>query len=140
MIDHTFPWAHFDGASQENKSGGGATLFISPPHHFKIQMGLGIGTNNYVELMDVKLLLCFAIEIGCKRIHIFGDSLLMINWINKVQKCQNVFLLVLIEEIMQHLEGFDTNTCLHVYRERNTEADQLSKKGLNTLHGQWLIT
>ena len=32
LIDHSFPWAFFDGASQENKCGGGALLFMGHSH------------------------------------------------------------------------------------------------------------
>ena len=78
-IDHSFPWDFFDGASQEHNCGGGATLFLTQNHHFKIQMGLGEGTNNYVELLGLKLLLCFALAKGYKCLQIFGDSLIVIN-------------------------------------------------------------
>ena len=72
LIDQSYPWAYFDGASQDNKSQGGVTLFINHSHHFQIQMGLGNGTNNFAELMALKLLLCFAIERGYRRIQVFG--------------------------------------------------------------------
>ena len=41
--------------------------------------GLGAGTSNYAELMTLKLLLCFAIEINCKKLQVFGDSMVVIN-------------------------------------------------------------
>ena len=94
-------------------------------------MGLGIGSNNYAELMDLNLLLCFAIEKNCKRIQIFGDSLVILNWINKNQRCRNLSLSTLFEESIRLLSNFDSITCKHVYRERNEEVDKLSKAGLN---------
>ena len=83
QLDKNTPWAFFDGASQNLKCGGGATLFLNPNHHFQIPMGLGTRSNNYVELMTLKLLLCFAIERNCKMLQVFGDSMVVINWINK---------------------------------------------------------
>jgi hypothetical protein len=39
-------------------------LYLSESHHFKIKLGLGQGSNNYVELMSLKLILHFANERG----------------------------------------------------------------------------
>jgi hypothetical protein len=63
-VDSNRPWAFFDGASQENNTccGGGAVLFLSNTHLFRLKMGLGPGTNNFAELMSLKLLLLFALE------------------------------------------------------------------------------
>ena len=41
---------------------GGACLYLNQSHFFQISLGLGTGTNNYVELMTLKLLLYFSIE------------------------------------------------------------------------------
>jgi hypothetical protein len=64
LIDSSFPWAFFDGASQNILCGGGVVLYLSDLHFYKIKMGLGQGTNNYVEVMDFLLLLKFACEQG----------------------------------------------------------------------------
>jgi ribonuclease HI len=61
-------------------------------------MGLGLGTNNYAELMAIKLLLLFAGEKGVQTIQIFGDSMIVINWIHKAQKCHNILLQPILEE------------------------------------------
>ena len=71
---------------------GGAVLFLVETDFFQIHLGLGWGTNNFAELLTLKLLLTFARERNCAHIQIFGDSMLVINWINKVQICHNVFL------------------------------------------------
>jgi hypothetical protein len=97
QIDYSKPWDFFYRASQnENQScGGGAILFLSLQHSFKLKMGLGPGTNNYVELMAIKLLLLFAGEKGVQTIQIFGDSMIVINWIGKLNNaiifCCNLF-------------------------------------------------
>ena len=121
------------------KCGGGATLFLNSTHHFQITMGLGTGSNNYVELMALKILLCFGIERNYKKIQIFGDSSVIINWINKTQKCRNLSLSALFEEAFRHLSHFYFITCKHVYKERNKEADRLSKTGLELEMGTWRI-
>jgi hypothetical protein len=65
-IDITRPWGFFDGASQNNRCGGGAILFLSESHFFSMTFGLGEGTNNFAEQMSLKLLIAFAIEKGCR--------------------------------------------------------------------------
>ena len=84
----------FYGASQNQVYKGGAILHLSETHYFHIQMDLGSETNNFIELSALNVLLCFAIEKNCKNSQIFEDSMNVINWINKVLKCHNIFLLV----------------------------------------------
>jgi ribonuclease HI len=103
-------------------------------------MGLGSGTNNYVELMALKLLLLFTREKGIQQIHIFGDSMNVINWARKHQTCHNIFLCPILEEIFRLMDTFDTLVISHVYRDRNMVADSLSKEGLLLSLGQWHIT
>jgi hypothetical protein len=54
-------------------------LFLSESHFFKLTMGLGNGTNNYVEIMSFKILLLFSKEKGVISFQIFWDSMLAIN-------------------------------------------------------------
>jgi hypothetical protein len=60
-------------------------------------MGLGPGTNNFVELMALKLLITFVGEKGILNLQIFGDSIVFINWIRKSQKFHNIRLLPLLK-------------------------------------------
>ena len=91
-IDRSLPWAFFDGAAQYNMFGGGAVLFLFDSHFFAMSLGLGGGTNNFAELMSLKLLLMFALETGCTALNFFGDSLNVIHWINHTQECRNLRL------------------------------------------------
>ena len=54
-------------------------LYILYDHYFSFKAGLGFGTNNFVELLGLKLLLTLALEKHISKLHIFGDSLLVIN-------------------------------------------------------------
>ena len=89
-------------------------------------MGLGAGTNNYAELMTLKLLLCFAIERNYKKLQVFGDSMVVINWLNKTKKCRIATLDALYEETTRSLSFFESISFKHVYRERNVDADMLN--------------
>jgi ribonuclease HI len=71
-------------------------------------MGLGKGTNNYVELMALLLLLKFSIEQGLHSIQLFGDSMNVINGLQKIQSCHNIILQPILEEISTILDSFDT--------------------------------
>jgi ribonuclease HI len=129
-IDFSRPWDFFDGASQKFRCGGGTILYLSDHHLFKIKMGLGSGSNNLTELMSLKLLLLFVGEKGIKSIHLFGDSMNVVNWVRKAQRCQNILLQPLLDEIFIYLNSFDSFSVKHIYREHNTEADSLSKDGI----------
>jgi len=75
-IDYIKPWAFFDGASQEDGSfcGGEVILHLLDSHLFKLKMGLSQGTNNFAELLTLKLLLFFAGEKDLKSLQVSGDS------------------------------------------------------------------
>jgi len=63
--------------------GGGATMSLNGTHIFKIKVSLGYGTNNYLELYSLKLLILFALGKEVTYLQVFGDSLNVINWVNK---------------------------------------------------------
>jgi ribonuclease HI len=140
-VDHQRPWAYFDGASQNINQicGGGAILYLSDHVHFKMKMGLGPGTNNFAELMSLKLLLLFSKENNVTSIHIFGDSQTVVKWVKKSQHCHNILLLPILEEVYGLVDSFDAFFIQHVYRERNMVVDQLSKAGIHMEQGQWHI-
>lgn len=105
-------------------------LHLTQSHAFHIKMGLGRGTNNRAELLAVKDLLLFSIEKGCKNIQIFGDSLLVINWINSTQQFHDLLHFPVVEERHRLKTSFDSFSCSHIYREQNSATDVLSKGGL----------
>jgi hypothetical protein len=69
-VDISKLWDFFDKASQNNNKvcEGGSLLFLSKKHFFKLKMGLGLGSNNYVELLSLKILLLFTREKYAKTI------------------------------------------------------------------------
>jgi ribonuclease HI len=120
--------------------GGGAVLHLTENHCFHIKMGMGRGTNNYAELLALKLLLLFSREKEIHHIQIFGDSMNVINWARKHQICHNIFLIPILEDIFRMMDVFDSLVISHVYRDRNMVADTLSKDGLQLTLGQWHFT
>ena len=106
-----------------------------PPPCPSFKRGLGPGSNNFAKLLTLKLLLLFAGEKGITTLHIFFDSLNVINWVRKTQVCHNIHLLALLEENFRCMDSFDSLLFRHVYRKYNVEADKLSKEGLQLAPG-----
>lgn len=144
QFDKSMPWAFFDGASLNHQSvcGGGGVLYKTESHYFHLVAGLGRGSNNYAELMSLKLLMLFALEQGCLSLQIFGDSMLVIDWAKETTHCQVMVLLPILEEVIRLKQSFNHITFTHVYRERNGLADQLSKDATqqDLALGTWRIT
>ena len=65
-IDKTTPWGCFDGsaAGVPQICGAGSLLYLSDEHYFTFSAGLGLGTNNYAELLALKLLITLALNNG----------------------------------------------------------------------------
>ena len=139
LVNINTPWAFFDGASQNSTCGGGACLYLNQSHYFQISLGMGTGTNNYANLMTLKLLLCFSIERNCRQLQVYGDSMVVIKCMTKIQKCRTTSLDALYEETTHSLSFFESISFTHVYMERNKEVDKLSKKGLTLQWGEWKI-
>jgi ribonuclease HI len=139
--DFSLPWGYFDGASSSDQSmcGGGGCLYFSNSHFFTLKAGLGTGSNNYSELMALKLLLLFAVEQGCRSLQVFGDSLVIINWAIGVHGCHVSRLLPMLEDVLRIKSLFDSISFSHIYRERNQLADGLSKEASQLAFGQWYI-
>jgi len=64
-----------------------------------MMMGQGEGTNNFSKFMNLKLLIIFSIEKGCKELNVFGDSMAVINWSRGTQRCLNIRLILVLEEV-----------------------------------------
>lgn len=82
VIVKSFPWGYFDGstAGEPKICGAGGLFFISDDHFFTFKAGLGSGTNNFAELLGLKLLLTLSLDNNIRKVQIFGDSHLVINW------------------------------------------------------------
>ena len=122
-LDKSVPWGFFDGATQNNSCGGGALIFLSETHFFELVVGLGEGSNNFTELMSLKLLI-FVGEKGCINQIFFGDSMNVINWTKGTQHCRNIRTTNILTSIKEVLNSFVSFSCRHVYKNNNKEADK----------------
>ena len=64
QIDKDSPWGYFDGSAARDPQicGAGGILYLSEEHSFAFSAGLGLGTNNFVELLALKLLIILALK------------------------------------------------------------------------------
>ena len=69
-------------------------------------------------------------------LQVFGDSKIILEWKKGTMNC-NIFHLRLLLEEVKHLSSlYELITFVHVYRERNTMADRLSKAGTQLQEGE----
>lgn len=137
-MDQRTPWGFFDRSAQGDQQMGGCGIVFHLTYmtYFQIKYGMGCSTNNHVELMGLKLLLLAVIEKSCGSLQVFGDSMIIINWEKRIQRCHNTRLQPLIEEFNQLLDCFNSLSIAHVYRDQNQIVDKLSKEGSQLLIGQ----
>jgi ribonuclease HI len=84
---------------------------------------LGITTNNQAEYQAVLNALKAAQALGVKKIHIFADSLLIVNQLNGTYKIKNRSFLPIVEEIKERAKTFNKVSFTHIPREMNRLAD-----------------
>ena len=82
ILVNTYPIGYFDGATPTNIGGLGIVLLISSSHFFHAKIGYGKSTNTRVELLALWTLLSFAAYLGIPTLSAFGDSQVIINWVN----------------------------------------------------------
>ena len=140
-IDKSYPWGYFDGAAQGDliRCGAGAILHLTENHSFRLKWSLGEGTNNKAELLAIFMLITFAHEKGVRHIQIFEDSMLVINWLNNAQRCHNILLTPILEEVAHLKNTFDLITFPHIYREWNMEANRCLKEATSPFQTSWNI-
>ena len=121
---------YFDGALNINGAGAGI-LFITPTKD-KLRYVLRIhfpSTNNAAEYEACLHGLRIAVELGVKRLMVYGDSALVINQLNKDWFCSSEKMDAYYAEIRK-LEGkFYGIEYHHVVWDQNQPADQLLKIG-----------
>ena len=86
-------------------------------------------TNNEAEYEALLHGLCLAVTLGIKRLLIYGDSLVVINQVNKDWDCTKETMDAYYAEVRKlekHFRGFKFH---HVVRDINVAADVLAKLG-----------
>ncbi len=123
-----------DGAARGNPgpSGAGAVL-VEPSGQIVDRLGkfLGVRTNNYAEYMGLLLGLKRARELGVREIEVFTDSELLIRQLGGRYQVKSASLRPLYEEALKLLNGFSRVKLVHVPREMNSAADEMSNRAID---------
>jgi hypothetical protein len=138
-FDRAVAW--FDGAAQQGGALCGAGEKIAVNSHTGIcwTLNCGQGSNMKAELLGewVSLILtcCHTDELL-----LLGDSKITIDWLNGLVEFQVAALECWKERTQDATLLFRKLSFSHIYRERNSEANTLSKKALHLPPGQICFT
>ena len=123
-----------DGAARGNPgpSGAGAVL-VEPSGQVVDRLGkyLGVQTNNFAEYSGLLLGLKRARELGVTEIEVFADSELMIRQLGGRYQVKSPSLRPLYEEAVRLLNDFSRVKLVHVPREMNAAADEMSNRAID---------
>ncbi|XP_050379595.1 uncharacterized protein LOC126796923 [Argentina anserina] len=126
---HTQPWVlYFDGSSTDHLSGAGVAL-VNPSgvrHCYSFQLEWKC-TNNQAEYEAVIIGLELLLDLEVTEVEVLGDSLLVINQLKGVYKCNNFTLLPFWERASELLDQFTDVVLDYIPRERNFAANELAQ-------------
>ncbi len=123
-----------DGGSRGNPGPSAAGFVLLDMHDeviFKNGLYLGVTTNNQAEYQALKLGLDEAHKRGAQEVHVFLDSLLVINQMKGIFKIKNRDLWPIHQSIVDQLKNFKKVNFTHVPREFNQLADRMVNDILN---------
>lgn len=124
-----------DGGSRGNPgpSSSGFVIINKESDQILIDKGvyLGITTNNQAEYTALKLGLEECAKKKCRIIHVFMDSLLVINQMKGIYKIRNRDLWPIHNAIQSLVDSFDNVSFQHVPREFNKLADSAVNRALD---------
>jgi ribonuclease HI len=123
-----------DGAARGNPglAGAGAVL-VDTAGQVVDRLGkfLGTQTNNFAEYTGLLLGLRRARELGVQEVEVFADSELMIRQLNGRYQVKSASLRPLYEEALGLLGEFSRVKLVHVPREMNAAADEMSNRAID---------
>jgi ribonuclease HI len=111
---------YFDG-SLKLDGGGAGVLFISPRGEqlkYVLQI-LWEVSNNEAEYEPLLHGLCLAISLGIKRLLVYGDSLLVIQQVNKEWDCNKKTMDAYVQEVRKLENKFSGLEVHHVFTSGN---------------------
>jgi ribonuclease HI/probable phosphoglycerate mutase len=121
---------YFDGSLTIDGAGAGI-LFISPTNeqlHYVLRIHF-LASNNTAEYEACFHGLHIAVDLGIKRLYVHGDPTLVINQLNKDWDTTSEKMDAYCKEIRKLEDKFYGIEYSHVVRDKNQEADALSKLG-----------
>ena len=105
-------------------------LYLSSNQKFQAKYDPGHCSNNKAELAALHMILKVAINNNISQLQVFGDSEMVVDWVNRKIQINAPHLQQLLSAIRRLLEFFTRFKISHIYWELNMEADGLSKQDL----------
>jgi ribonuclease HI len=130
-VDKPEHWTMYFDGSLKLDGDGARVLFISPRGEqlkYVLQI-LWEVSNNEAEYKALLHGLCLAISLGIKRLLVYGDSLLVVQQVNKEWDFNKETMDAYVQEVRKLENKFSGLEVHHVIREHNVGADILSKLG-----------
>ena len=107
--------------------GSGGVLYFSEKHKVQAKYAPGNYTNNKAELAALHKVLDLAINSNISQLQVFGDSKMVVDWVNKKIQINAPHLQQLLRAIRRILDLFLGFNITHIYKELNMEPNGLSK-------------
>jgi ribonuclease HI len=130
-IDKPEHWTMYFDGSLKLDGGSAGVLFISPKGEqlkYVLQI-LWEVSNNEAEYEALLHRLRLAISLGIKQLLVYGDSLLVVQQVNKEWDCNKETMGTYVQEVRKLENKFSGLEVHHVLREHNVGVDILSKLG-----------
>ena len=105
-------------------------IYLNENHYFSFSLGCGCSTNTRAELLALWAVLRVSLMMGMPTHLIFGDSMVIISWLNELSSLDIPSLMHWCDEINNMLQLVPPVIFKHIYREHNMMVDGLSKQGL----------
>ena len=132
------PRAYFDGATMNGICACGVLIIPCEYQHIQISWNGGKGSNNKVEAIALVGLLSFSDFLNIQGLHIFGDSMVIIDHVKSVHIIQNINISGWLDRIASIWNSRKDFTIQHI--ERTFKADALSKEGVSSPNEIWKVS
>lgn len=124
-----------DGGSRGNPGPSASGFVITDMNDVLLEkdgLYLGITTNNQAEYHALRLAMEKALSLNVETVHVFMDSLLVVNQMKGLYKIKNTELLVVHQTIKQLAAHFKRVEYTHIPREFNKAADAMVNEVLDS--------
>ncbi|KAL9182381.1 hypothetical protein ACHAXT_013033 [Thalassiosira profunda] len=132
-VDRTYI-LYFDGGSRGNPgvAGAGMVIYDGEKEIWSGHQYLGDHkTNNEAEYTGLVTGLDCAVRLGIHRIHVNGDSKLIIKQTMGEWQCNKPHLRGLLQKVVESRGQFKAFSMAHVYRKDNKRADELANRAMD---------
>jgi len=122
--------AEFDEDLKPNNAGIGGLIKKGNKLIYSFSENIGIRTNNEAEYSALIQGIKACLDHEIYHVNIFSDSELVVNQVNGKYKLKDSKMIKLHAKVAKLCSELTSWTISHVPREKNEEADELSKEGL----------